>query len=59
LPTLLGYRGARDIFPISASDDYVAQPFGGMDPAPMEGYLITTMVSLLYINGIEHIESSQ
>ena len=31
---------ARDIFPpLGIPTIYVAQPFGGMDPAQMEGYL--------------------
>ena len=37
---------------------YVAQPYGGMDPAQMEG-LITNYYEyhFLYINGIHHVES--
>jgi multidrug efflux pump subunit AcrB len=37
---------------------YVAQPFGGMDPAQMEGYLTYYYeYHFLYINGIDHVES--
>lgn len=37
---------------------YVAQAYGGMDPAQMEGYLVNYYeFHFLYINGIEHIES--
>ena len=33
-------RMARDIFPpLGIPTIYVAQPFGGMDPAQVEGYL--------------------
>jgi len=37
----LAVRGtARDIFPgLNTPTIYVAQPYGGMDPAQMEGYL--------------------
>jgi multidrug efflux pump subunit AcrB len=50
---------ARDIFPnIGTPTIYVAQPFGGMDPAQMEGYLTYYYeYHFLYITGIEHIES--
>jgi Cu/Ag efflux pump CusA len=34
------HRMARDIFPtLGIPTIYVAQPYGGMDPAQMEGYL--------------------
>src|SRR5215467_10750607 len=37
---------------------YVAQPFGGMSPAQMEGYLVYYYeYHFLYINGIESVES--
>ena len=37
---------------------YVAQPFGGMDPAQMEGFLTYYYeYHFLYITGIEHVES--
>src|SRR5258708_30503507 len=49
----------RDIFPpLGIPTIYVAQPFGGMDPAQMEGYLTYYYeYHFLYITGIEHIES--
>src|SRR5918911_474749 len=48
-----------DIFPnIGAPAIYVAQPYGGMDPAQMEGYLTYYYeYHFLYITGIEHVES--
>src|SRR5258707_1833740 len=48
---------ARDIFPnIGTPTIYVAQPFGGMDPAQMEGYLTYYYeYHFLYITGIEHM----
>src|ERR1051326_5639661 len=49
----------RDILP-SLGDPvlYVAQPYGGMDPAQMEGYLTYYYeYHFLYITGIEHVES--
>src|ERR1051325_6409309 len=50
---------ARDIFPpLGIPTIYVAQPFGGMDPAQMEGYLTYYYeYHFLYITGIEHVES--
>jgi multidrug efflux pump subunit AcrB len=37
---------------------YVAQAYGGMDPAQMEGYLVNYYeFHFLYINGIERVES--
>src|SRR4051812_39607107 len=56
----LGVRQmARDIFPpLGIPTIYVAQPYGGMDPAQMEGYLTYYYeYHFLYIAGIEHIES--
>ncbi len=52
-------RMARDIFPpLGVPTIYVAQPFGGMDPAQMEGYLTYYYeYHFLYITGIEHVES--
>src|SRR5437660_764158 len=52
-------RMARDIFPpLGIPTIYVAQPFGGMDPAQMEGYLTYYYeYHFLYITGIEHVES--
>jgi multidrug efflux pump subunit AcrB len=48
-----------DIFPdLNLPVIYVAQPYGGMDPAQMEGYLISYYeYHFLYITGIEHVES--
>lgn len=52
-------RMPRDIFPtLGIPTIYVAQPFGGMDPAQMEGYLTYYYeYHFLYITGIEHVES--
>src|SRR6266704_950292 len=49
----------RDIFPtLGIPTIYVAQPYGGMDPAQMEGYLTYYYeYHFLYITGIEHMES--
>ena len=49
----------RDIFPtLGIPTIYVAQPYGGMDPAQMEGYLTYFYeYHFLYITGIEHVES--
>src|SRR6202521_5346837 len=48
-----------DIFPnLGAPAIYVAQPYGGMDPQQMEGYLTYYLeYHFLYITGIEHVES--
>src|SRR5947207_3698668 len=53
------YRMPRDIFPpLGIPTIYVAQPYGGMDPAQMEGYLTYYYeYHFLYITGIEHVES--
>ena len=52
-------RMTRDIFPpLGIPTIYVAQPYGGMDPAQMEGYLTYYYeYHFLYITGIEHVES--
>src|SRR6266496_5672732 len=49
----------QDIFPsLGIPTIYVAQPYGGMDPAQMEGYLTYYYeYHFLYITGIEHVES--
>src|SRR3974390_540217 len=49
----------RDIFPtLGIPTIYVAQPYGGMDPSQMEGFLTYYYeYHFLYITGIEHIES--
>jgi multidrug efflux pump subunit AcrB len=48
-----------DIFPdLGTPVVYVAQPYGGMDPAQMEGYIAYYYeYHFLYITGIEHVES--
>ena len=52
-------RMPRDIFPtLGIPTIYVAQPYGGMSPAQMEGYLTYYYeYHFLYITGIEHVES--
>src|SRR5437773_7002317 len=52
-------RMPRDIFPtLGIPTIYVAQPYGGMDPAQMEGYLTYYYeYHFLYLTGIEHVES--
>ena len=57
---LLGLgRMPRDVFPpLGIPTIFVAQPFGGMDPAQMEGSLTYYYeYHFLYITGIEHVES--
>jgi len=48
-----------DIFPaLNLPVIYVAQPYGGMDPAQMEGYLTNYYeYHFLYISNIHHVES--
>src|SRR5579883_2609207 len=48
-----------DIFPkVGEPAIYVAQPYGGMDPAQMEGYLTYYFeYHFLYITGISRVES--
>src|SRR5687767_7146536 len=48
-----------DIFPqVGSPTIYVAQPYGGMDPSQMEGFLTYYYeYHFLYITGIEHVES--
>jgi multidrug efflux pump subunit AcrB len=48
-----------DIFPqVGDPAIYVAQPYGGMDPAQIEGYLTYYYeYHFLYITGIDHVES--
>src|SRR5258708_21731106 len=60
LASILAVRSMRaDIFPkLGAPAVYVAQPYGGMDPSQMEGYLTYYYeYHFLYITGIEHVES--
>src|SRR5438128_10282910 len=53
------YRANIDIFPnLNLPVIYVAQPYGGMDPAQMEGLLTNYYeYHFLYIGGIHHVES--
>src|SRR5512135_26303 len=53
------WRMPKDIFPsLNLPVIYVAQPYGGMDPAQMEGYLANYYeYHFLYITGIHHVES--
>jgi multidrug efflux pump subunit AcrB len=56
---LAGLRMKIDIFPsLHLPVIYVAQPYGGLDPAQVEG-LITNYYEyhFLYISGIHHVES--
>src|SRR5262245_3082123 len=48
-----------DIFPaLNLPVIYVAQPYGGMDPAQMEGLLTNYYeYHFLYISGIHHVDS--
>src|SRR5438067_6492292 len=52
-------RTKIDIFPsLNLPVIYVAQPYGGMDPAQMEGLLTNYYeYHFLYISGIHHVES--
>jgi multidrug efflux pump subunit AcrB len=52
-------RMPADIFPkVGEPAIYVAQPYGGMDPAQMEGYLTYYYeYHFLYITGIDRVES--
>src|SRR5262252_2304529 len=52
-------RMPADIFPqVGDPAIYVAQPYGGMDPEQMEGYLTYYYeYHFLYITGIDHVES--
>ena len=52
-------RMRADIFPdLDLPVIYVAQPYGGMSPAQMEGFITYYYeYHFLYINGIESVES--
>ena len=52
-------RMPMDVFPATGTPViYVVQPFGGMDPAQMEGYLTNyTEFLFLLVTGIHHVES--
>jgi multidrug efflux pump subunit AcrB len=56
---LASRRMPVDIFPqVGDPAIYVAQPYAGMDPAQMEGYLTFYYeYHFLYITGIDHVES--
>jgi multidrug efflux pump subunit AcrB len=56
---LAAQRMPVDIFPkVGEPAIYVAQPYGGMDPAQMEGYLTYYFeYHFLYITGISRVES--
>ena len=47
-----------DIFPnLNLPVIYVAQPYGGMEPAQMESFLVNYYeYHFLYVAGIEHVE---
>ena len=53
------YRMPIDIYPnLNLPVIYVAQPYGGMDPAQMEGLLTNYYeYHFLYITGIHHVKS--
>ena len=60
LTAVFGARRMRiDIFPdLNLPVIYVAQPYGGMSPAQMEGYITYYYeYHFLYVNGIESVES--
>ncbi len=60
LCSILALRRMRaDIFPeLGTPVIYVAQPYGGMDPAQMEGYLVNYYeYHFLYVSGIDFVES--
>src|SRR3982751_5802018 len=48
-----------DIFPqVGDPAIYVAQPYGGMDPSQMEGFITYYYeYHFLYVTGIDHVES--
>src|SRR5437660_7849664 len=52
-------RMSVDIFPqLGAPAIYVAQPYGGMAPSQMEGYLTYYYeYHFLYITNLDHVES--
>jgi multidrug efflux pump subunit AcrB len=52
-------RMPRDVFPnLGVPVLYVAQPYGGLDPAQMEGFIVNYYeYHFLYINGLDHVES--
>src|SRR6202047_5054333 len=52
-------RMPRDVFPnLGVPVLYVAQPYGGLDPAQMEGFIVNYFeYHFLSITGIEHVDS--
>lgn len=52
-------RMSIDVFPtLDMPVLYIAQPYGGMAPAEMEGYIVNYYeTNFLYISGVEHMES--
>src|SRR6266446_5605849 len=56
---MAAFRTPVDVFPnLNLPVIYVAQPYGGMDPAQMEGLLANYYeYHFLYIGGIHHVES--
>jgi multidrug efflux pump subunit AcrB len=52
-------RMSQDIFPdLEVPVLYVAQPYSGLDPAQMEGFITNHYeYHFLFISGIEHVES--
>lgn len=56
---LAALKMPRDVLPnLGVPTIYVAQPYGGMSPAQMEGYLTYYYeYHFLFITGIEHVES--
>src|SRR3954447_11266757 len=60
LGAVLALRSMKiDIFPeIGQPTIYVAQPYGGMDPLQMEGFITYYYeYHFFYVSGIEHVES--
>lgn len=59
LASILAVRRMNvDVFPtVGAPQIFVAQPYGGMDPGQMEGFLTYYYeYHFLYITGIEHVD---
>src|SRR6266851_6959078 len=59
LSILAFVRMPIDIFPkLDLPLIVVAQPYGGLDPGQMEGFIVSYYeYHFLYISGIEHVES--
>ncbi|MDZ4833336.1 MAG: efflux RND transporter permease subunit [Candidatus Melainabacteria bacterium] len=60
LAAVLSVRGMQiDIFPnLNIPIVYVVQPYGGLDPAQFEAYVVSHYENhFLYISGVDHIES--